>query len=67
MNANTAESTCNGGGGLESMGDVEDMRQHTTNATTMGTVHLTSVDNLVPRNQEFCFTSTETIIGQVKK
>ncbi len=31
------------------------------------TVCLTSVDNLVPGNQEFCFAHLQTIVGQVKK
>jgi hypothetical protein len=31
------------------------------------TVHLTSVDNPVPENQEFRFAHLQTIVGQVKK
>ena len=33
----------------------------------VGTVRLTSVDNPVPGNQEFCFAHLQTIVGQVKK
>jgi hypothetical protein len=33
----------------------------------VGTVRLTSVDNLVPGNQEFRFAHLQTIVGQVKR
>ena len=47
--------------------DTEVVESKTMALARLYTVRLTSVDNPVPGNQEFCFAHLETIVGQVKK